>query len=66
MVVLIDNNISVKKYNKISKYLEIEIEKMKHLKTISIPVIVGAIAMIKEETYKHMNKIFNSLGLHEI
>ena len=37
------NIISIKEYHKLSKYkdLEIEIEKMCHLKTTTIPVIVG-------------------------
>ena len=40
MTMQTDNNISVKEYNKISKYenLEIEIEKMWHFKTTTLPV----------------------------
>ena len=52
-----------KEYNKMSKYkdLEIEIEKMWHLKTT-----VGALGMIKKETDKYINKIPGCLSLNEI
>ena len=64
MSVSTDNNISVKKYNKISNYkdLEIETEKMWHLKTTTLSVIMGALDIIK--TWKHINKI--SSRLYEI
>ena len=47
---LSNSNISVKEYYKISKYknLKIEIEKIWHLKTTTMPVIVGALGMIKK------------------
>ena len=63
-----DNKISVKEYNKISKYkdLEIKIEKMYHLKTNIVPVIAGTLATIKEGTDKHINKIPGSPSLYEI
>ena len=59
MSVPTDNNISVKEYNEISKYkdLEIEIEKNWHLKTTTLPVKVGALDIIKKRTDKHINKI---------
>ena len=53
MSVPTDNNISVKEYDKISKFkdLEIEIEKkIWLLKTTTISVIVGALGMIKKGT----------------
>ena len=54
-----DNDISVNEYDKISKYkeLKIESEKIWHLRTISVPVIVGALGQTKKETDKHINKI---------
>ena len=47
------DNISVKEYNNISKYkdLEIEIEKMRHLKIAILPVIMGILSLIKKETH---------------
>ena len=49
-----DKNISVKEYNKISKFedLEIKAEKIGHLKITTVPVIVVALGMIEEETDK--------------
>ena len=68
MLVPTDNNISVKEYNKISKYkdLEKEIEKMWHFKTTTVPLIVGALCMIKKGTDKQMNKIPGCPSLYEI
>ena len=45
-----DVNISVKEFEKLSKYkdLEIEIEEMWHMKTKTVPVIIGALGMIKK------------------
>ena len=53
------DNVSIKEYKKISKYkhLYIEIEKMWHIKTTIVPVIVGALGMIKKGTDKYINKI---------
>ena len=49
-----DSNISAKEFGKLSKYqdLEIEIAKMWKMKTKTIPVIAGAIGMIKKRTQK--------------
>ena len=43
MTVPSDRNLSLKEYEKISKYkdLEIEIHKMWHLKAMVVPVVVG-------------------------
>ena len=45
-----DQNISAKEFDKISKYkdLEIEIQRMWKLRTSTVPVIVGALGMIKK------------------
>ena len=63
-----DNNISVKEYNKIRKYkdLETEIEKMWYLQSTTQPAIAGALGMIKSETDKHITKIPGSPNLYEI
>ena len=49
MSISTDSKISVKEYNTISKgkNFEIEIKKMYHLKTTTVPVIIGALGMIK-------------------
>ena len=52
MTVASDRNVSLKGYEKISKYkdLEIEIQKMWHLKTTVLPVVIGALGMIKRKS----------------
>ena len=44
---------------------EIEIEKMCHLKTTTVPVIGGALGMIKKGTHRHINKIPGSPRQYE-
>eukprot|EP00794_Sanderia_malayensis_P000862 gene862-154_t len=52
-----DQNIAPKEFDKLSKYkdLEIEIQKMWSPKAITVPVIVGALGMIKKKTQKHVD-----------
>ena len=45
--------------------MEIE-KKIRHLKTTTEAVIVGALSMIKKGTDKHINKISSSSRLYEI
>jgi len=68
MSVPTDNNVSAKEFEKLSKYkdLEIEVNKMWHLKTKTVPVIVGALGMIKKDTQKHLQRIPGKLNLSEI
>ena len=47
------------------KDLEIEIEKMCHLRTTSVGVIVGALGMIKKGRDKHINMISTSSNQHD-
>ena len=50
-----DNNVSVKEFNTINKYknLEIETENIWHFKITAMLVIVGVLGMIKKWTDKH-------------
>ena len=68
MSVLSDSNISAKEFEKLSKYkdLKIEISKMWKIKTRTIPIIVGALGMIKKGTQKYVNEIPGNLLLAEI
>ena len=52
-----DKNISLKEFQKLSKYkdLEIEVTKMWKLKTKTIPVVIGALGMIKKGTQKFID-----------
>ena len=63
-----DSNISAKVFKKLSKYknLEIQITKMQKTKTKTIPVILGALGMIKNGTQKYVNEIPGNLSLAEI
>lgn len=68
MSVPCDKNVSVKEFDKLSKYkdLEIEIQKMWNLKTITVPIIVGALGMIKKGTQKHLDKVPGGHKLSDI
>ena len=65
MLAPIFNNLSVKERNKISKYKDFRNKQRKtcHLKTTTVPVIVGALGMIKKGTDKHINKTVGSPNL---
>ena len=59
-----ENSISVKEYNEVSKYKELEKNKKRgHLKTTTVPVIAGYLCMIQKGTDTHINKVLGSLGL---
>ena len=63
-----DHNISAKEFDKLRKYkdLLIEIEKMWHLKAVTIPVIVGALGMINKGTENYMRMIPGLPSLQEV
>ena len=63
-----DKSISVAKFEKLSKYkdLEIEVEKLWHIKTVTIPVVIGTLGMIKKGTKKYLEKIPGSLNLAQM
>ena len=68
MSVSSDSSISAKEFEKLSKYkdLKIEIVKMWKIKAKTIPVIVGALGMIKKGTQNYLNEIPENLSLAEI
>ena len=63
-----DKNLSAGEFGKISKYkdLEIEIERMWHLKPKLIPVVVGALGTVKKGTNKYLEQIPGKPSLTEI
>ena len=63
-----DQNIPAKEFDKLSKYkdLEIEIQRMWKLRTSTVPVIVGALGMIKKGCQKHLDTILGEPILQEI
>ena len=54
-----DQNIPAKEFEKLSKYkdLEIEVQRMWKLRMSTVPVIVGALGMIKKGCQKHLDTI---------
>ena len=68
MSVPTDKNISVKVFDKLSKYkdLEIEIQKMWNLKTITVPVVIGALGMIRKGTQDFIDKVPGEHNLQQI
>ncbi|XP_028517939.1 uncharacterized protein LOC110248967 [Exaiptasia diaphana] len=68
MSVPTDKNISIKTTEKLSKYkdLEIEVERMWGLKTSTIPVIIGALGLIKKGIDKYINKIPGNIKIVEL
>ena len=60
-----DSKISAKEFEKLSKYKDLEIEIAKMWKK-TIPVIVGALGMIKKGIQKYVSEIPGNLCLSEI
>ena len=63
-----DKNISLKEFQKLSKYkdLEIEVTKMWKLKTKTIPVVIGDLGIIKKGTQNVINQIPGKKSLQEM
>jgi hypothetical protein len=68
MAVPSERNTSVKLTEKLSKYkdLEIEICRMWGMKTCVIPVIIGALGLVKKGLENYTNKIPGNIQLEEL
>ena len=68
MTVPTDRNTAPKEFEKLSKYkdLEIEIGKMWNLHTSTIPVVVGALGLLKCGTREYIERIPGKPNLFEI
>ena len=68
MKISANKNVSEAEFEKLSKQkdLEIEVEKLWHMKTVTIPVVIGALGMIKKGAEKHLEKIPGSINLAEM
>ena len=62
------SNTSVKVAEKLSKYkdLEIEVTKMWGMKTTTVPVVIGALGVIKKGIEKHIEKIPGKVNITEL
>ena len=63
-----DKDVSVAEFEKLSKYkyLEIEVEKLWHMETVTITVVFRVLYMIKKSSKKHLEKIPGSQNLGEM
>ena len=63
-----EKNTSVKVTEKLSKYkdLEIEIERMWGMKATTIPVVIGALGLIKKGLEKHIKQIPGNINITEL
>ena len=63
-----ERNVSAKEVEKLSKYkdLENEITRMWDMKTLTIPVVVGALGLMKKELDRHNSKIPGEIHIREM
>ena len=63
-----EKNTSVKVTEKLSKYkdLEIEIERMRGMKATTIPVVIGALGLIKKGLEKYTKQIPRNIKISEL
>ena len=68
MTVPSERNVTIKEVEKLSKYkdLEIEVTRMWGMKTTTIPVVIGALGLIKKGLEKRIDQIPGSSTIHEL
>ena len=68
MVIPSEHNTSVKVTEKLSKYkdLEIEINRMWGTKTTTIPVVIGALGLVKKGLEKYTDNIPGNINIQEV
>ncbi len=68
MAIPSERNTSVKVTEKLSKYkdLEIEINRMWGMKTTTMPVVIGALGLMKKGLEKDTDKIPRNINIHEL
>ena len=68
MTVPSDRNIALKETEKKSKYkdLELEIQRMWHMKTVVIPVVVGVLGSVKKGMVENIKKVSERATMTEI
>ena len=66
MAIPSDRNTSAKVAEKLSKYKDMEITKTWGLKTITVPVVLGALGVVKKGIEKHIDKIPGKINITEL
>ena len=68
MTIPSDRNVSIKEVEKLSKYkdLEVEISKIWNMKTITIPVVIGALGVIEKGMRSDIEKIPGKISSEEL
>ena len=63
-----DRNTSLKTYEKISKYKDLELELTKSWKTNvkTIPIIIGALGVINKSTPKYVKELPTTINIDEL
>ena len=63
-----ERNVSIKEVEKLSKYkeLEIEVTKMWQMKTTTVPIVVGALRLIKRGLEKYISQIPGHIWIEEL
>ena len=63
-----DRNTSLKTYEKLSKYkdLEIELGKSWKMKMKTVPVIIGSLGVINKSATKYINEIPGNIQMYEL
>ncbi|CAH3177886.1 unnamed protein product, partial [Porites lobata] len=67
-IIVSDRNIALKETEKKCKYkdLELEIQRMWHMKTVVIPVVVGALGTVKKGMVENIKKVSERANMTEI
>ena len=66
MTIPLNTNTSVKTTEKLTKDLEIEVERMWGLKTTTLPVVMGALGTIRKDMENYPNKMPGNINIHEL
>ena len=63
-----DRNVSIKEVEKLSKYkdLEIEVTKMWEMKTSTVPIVMGALELVKKGYETYINQIPGHIRIEEL
>lgn len=66
--ILAEKNISVAEFEKLSKYqdLKIEVEKLRHMKIVTIPDVTGVLGLIMKSTQNYLERVAGNPNLHYI